>query len=171
MVGGGVEVATLRGKCFQKVGNTLHTFWRVVPNNKSANDLFLVTKFIKYDYYEDILVVQTYDGSIIPQNGGLIIDSHSYHFYTPMLKDRDEYDFKNFVLPGFNHKTLNCVVACGDEYFFHMHHSSTGDSPFKLAVENNVLRISFRGDLLNELTMAVQNRTKKETKFVGIVNR
>jgi len=169
--GGGIEVATLRGQRFEKVGNTLHTFWRVLPNDRSGNNLFLIMRFIKYDYHEDILVIQTFDGSINPHNCELKIDSHNYHLYTPMLKSRDDYDLRNFTLPNFNHNTLNCMVTFGDEYFCRVHHSGTGDSPFRLAADNHSLRISFRGDLLIDLERAIQQHTKKETKFVGFVNR
>ena len=58
--GGGIEIAVLREAKFVKLGNVLDTIWIVEYSDKAR--LWLRPIFLKYDYFHDVLVIQSLSG-------------------------------------------------------------------------------------------------------------
>lgn len=166
--GGGFEVAVLRDQKFTKLGNILHTFWRVEKSEERCS-LWLKPTFIKYDYFNEALIIQKLHCAVsAPQKVKLI--SHDYRVFTPVFKQRSDYDFTSFPLPSLTYDHLCCYVmieqpqneysSCVSTYY--------NQQPFKVEMASEGLSLSFQGMLLNDLEKSVSSNLGAPTTFLGL---
>ncbi len=167
--GGAIEIASIVHDRFQKASNVLHTIWRVIKVENRRLEIRLVPKFLKYDYFQDVLIVQTLDVSVrdeLQAAPTLHVNEHALRLYTPMLKSRRDYDFSSFVSPELSHQTLCCFILAEEEVpelgnHVRVYHSSLGDTPFQVAPseqnppDQEVMRISFHDKLRTDLERAI----------------
>jgi hypothetical protein len=149
--GGGVEVATYRGGRFVKHGNILNTFWHRRLSN-SEDNLALIGKFIKCDYFEDVFVVQKFEGEI-NADGNMGARTHAYWACTPLLKGQQDYDFRSFPFFDLSYTTLNCYVLCelNDSSMLSFVKTFHNDYPFEITLEKECVRWSIGKDLVQQL--------------------
>jgi hypothetical protein len=149
--GGGIEVATYEDDKFVKHGNVLHTFWH--RNLSSSNAAIeLVPKFIKYDYFQDALVIQKFESEFTDE-GKASVKAHDYRVYTPLLKSRHDYDFSRFPFYDLSYTTLNCYVRVEENQSDLWAYVKTfrGHHLFEVELEEEGLRISIKKDLVDAL--------------------
>jgi hypothetical protein len=173
--GGAIEIAGVANRRFQKATNILHTIWRATRTDDNRYEIKLVPKFIKYDYFEDVLLVQTLDLSDPPITGAGDIIEHALRCYTPLLKNSRQYDFSKLVIPDFNHRTLCCYVSMtpkrseGD--FVRIYHSGKGDTPFRVSPSVRSISgqpmalFSFQDRLKIDLEKAITSATGLSAHF------
>jgi hypothetical protein len=171
--GGGIEVASFVDGKFQKLTNVLHTVWRAIKTDSEHYEIRFVPKLIKYDYFEDALVAQTFDVAINRANGKAVIEEHSYRMYTPILKGRRNYDLSRFEPRDLRHTTLCCYVLMEPRdpslgNLVRVYHDATGDTPFRFTRLDDNLVFSFRGDLLNNMESDISRATGLPAKFCQI---
>ncbi len=173
--GGAIEVAYLRQGKFEKLANVLHTLWKA---NKVGGgyELTLVPKFLKYDYFSDAFVAQTWDMGVVASAMGprAKIREHTYRIYTSLLKSARDYDLSQFEPPDFNHTTLSCYVLMQPPIphlgnLSHVYHSGSGDTPFRLTVHRQgIIQISYQGQLVVDLQRVISEATGLPAKFCKI---
>jgi len=168
--GGAFEIATVMDQAIRKVDDILFTFWKILPDhNGESMSLRLIPKFLKYDYIEDVLVVQKLECTVT-ENQTLSIDAHDFRCYTPILKTGlGEYDFSTWKLPDLKNKTLCCFtlnndngeVSCGNRIY----HDSMRETPFEVRPMDDGLHIGFQGQLLNDLENDAGNAVGMPVRF------
>jgi hypothetical protein len=173
--GGAIEIAGVANRRFQKATNILHTIWRATRSDEACYEIKLIPKFIKYDYFEDVLLVQTLDLSDPPRSGSGDIIEHALRCYTPLLKNSRQYDFSKLVIPDFNHHTLCCYVSMTPKLsgadFVRIYHSDTGDTPFRVSPSvrrisgQPMALISFQDRLKIDLEEAITSATGLRAHF------
>jgi hypothetical protein len=92
--GGALELAYFDEGRFLKVDGVLHTLWRARKMSEDDFSIELRPAFIKYDYFGDALVVQSFEfelDSKSPQRARML--QHTYRPYAPLLKGLQEYDW------------------------------------------------------------------------------
>lgn len=163
--GGGIEVATLRDAKFQKTGNVLHTFWIVDPDH---NSLFLKPTFLKYDYFNDALVIQKFDCR--PSNGKIAVKAHDYRIYTPLLKGPNVYNFAEFPLPPLTYDHLCCHLQSrkSDGEFDSVNFCFYNQQPFLLTPMRDRLAFSFERSFLLDMEATSSKLADKYCRFVGL---
>ncbi|HWX82161.1 MAG TPA: hypothetical protein VNZ48_01065 [Xanthobacteraceae bacterium] len=171
--GGGIEVASFVEGKFQKLTDVLHTVWRAIKIDSQRYEICFVPKLIKYDYFEDALVAQTFSISINSANHKAVVEDHSYRMYTPILKGRHSYDLSRFEPRDLRHTTLCCYVlmeppdpSLGN--LVRVYYDAMGDTPFRFAKSADNFVFSFRGDLLNNLESDVSRATGLPAKLCQI---
>ena len=171
--GGGIEVASFVDGKFQKLTDVLHTIWRAIKIDSQRYEIRFVSKLIKYDYFEDALVAQTFSVAINRANQKAVIEDHSYRMYTPILKGRRDYDLSKFEPRDLRHTTLCCYVLLEPRdpslgNLVRVYYDASGDTPFRISRLADDLIFSFRGDLLNNLESDVSRATGLPTKVCQI---
>jgi hypothetical protein len=143
--GGAIEIAGIANGRFRKASNILHSIWQATMTDKDRYEIRLIPKFIKYDYFEDVLLVQTLDVSDPLGVGTGEVNEHALWCYTPLLKNRNQYDFSKLVIPDFSHHTLCCFISMpSGAKFLRIYHSNTGDTPYAPG-EDRLADVSFWG--------------------------
>ena len=168
--GGAIEIAGIANGRFRKASNILHSIWQATMTDKDRYEIRLIPKFIKYDYFEDVLLVQTLDVSDPLGVGTGEVNEHALWCYTPLLKNRNQYDFSKLVIPDFSHHTLCCFISMpSGAKFLRIYHSNTGDTPLRVnpsAQDSSgrpIAFISFQGRLIIELMNGIASASPEVT--------
>ena len=171
--GGAFEIATIEDQTFKKVENTLFTFWRLLPDESGKfMDLRLIPKFLKYDYFSDVLIIQILDCEITDDEK-LKIKSHDCRLYTPIHRtSKWEYDFSKLTLPALQHTTLCCFtlfdnkgnIECGSRIY----HGAAGGMPFRVEILEEGLALSFQNQLIYALEADAQQAAGTPVKFTHL---
>jgi hypothetical protein len=172
--GGGIEVATVVGKRFMKMGDVLHTAWKAKPRTSESEwEITLLPKLIKYDYFDDALVVQTLEG---PLQWNTLLDGrdeptqHCCYLSFPLLRGRREYNIEEIIrkMPDCSHTTLSCVVEIErpevpTEYYVRVYRRQDRQSPFRVETQKDSWVIGVHDSLLKDLGAAL---TAPQSPFI-----
>lgn len=107
--GGGFEIAYFEDGKFKKLGNLLHTFWRI---RKSSDNIELIPMFYKVDYWQDVTRIRSVKFKI--GENGIILESNDVHLIFPVLKSEKDYKLTDMSFLDFSHDVL-CCHAVGPE--------------------------------------------------------
>jgi hypothetical protein len=112
--GGGFEAVTFRldsgggsGR-LQKVGDILHTFWKV--DLSSADQSRFIPSFYKTTYWQDALIVR-YARFDSADARTFHLAMNSFELIPPLLKDAKDYDLDEIGEVDFSYKVLCCHVS------------------------------------------------------------
>ena len=107
--GGGFEAVTCSQSTgrFEKIGDVLHTFWKLTEGNEDTVDL--VPMFYKTAYRQDALVIRSARlerGS----DGGLKAVTNDLDVVPPLLKEASDYDLTELEPVDFSYRAICCHV-------------------------------------------------------------
>ena len=111
--GGAFEIATFQNNTMGKHSDFLFTFWRVLPGAEGEVEIALIPRFIKQNYYEDVLIIQDMHAKLV--GGRLQQPTLRAHFVLPLMKVPSEYDFSKATIGDFSHTTLCAFILPADE--------------------------------------------------------
>lgn len=108
--GGGFEAVTFDSDSgrLQKIGEILHTFWKV--DLHSPDKAQFIPSFYKTTYWRDALIVRYARFDSIAERT-FQLKMNSFELIPPLLKDAKEYDLEELGPVDFSHKVLCCHVA------------------------------------------------------------
>lgn len=168
--GGGIETLSFRNGAFTKTNNTIYLFWRFVETKKGGGSLILEPRFLKYEYWDDLLLIRTVE---IINRKGQKIQRDEIDIVTPVLADCDNIDFSKIPAINFNCTTLSSFVVIENEVdcLVHVKFDSNGLDLFKYTNENGKCVISVHGSLIDELISLISNRSgiKIEHDMIDVV--
>ena len=170
--GGAFETAVIEDQAFKKIKDTLFTFWRLLPDESGEFlHLGLIPKFLKYDYFEDVLIVQKLD-SEITSDEKLKIVSHDCRLYLPIHRTlKGEYDFSQITFPTLEPTTLCCFtlfnnngnIKCGNRIYH-----GASNMPFRAVIFEEDIALSFHDQLFEGLVKDGQQATGMPVKFTHL---
>ncbi len=103
--GGGIEIVTVHGNRLIKIGNVVHLFCLLVVDEETGQyAICMRTKFVKYEYFEDLLLIR-----VLEVKGAIEAQSTVDNVFavTPVLKTRKDYDSTAISTPDFS-----CTSIC-----------------------------------------------------------
>lgn len=105
--GGGFEAVTFSATSsrFEKVGDILHTFWRVTEN--SADPINLLPYFYKTTYWQDLLVIRA---ASLDFSSTVKLKTNDIQLIPPLLKDIGDYNLADLKPVDFSYRSVCCHV-------------------------------------------------------------
>jgi hypothetical protein len=144
--GGGFEAVTcsqLTGK-FEKIGDVLHTFWKM--HEHEDNPLALIPSFYKTTYWRDALIIRS---ARFEEAGtaSFQLASNDLTLIPPLLKQIGDYDLTEFGRSDFSYRAICChiLIEKGDNrdiLLFIEQREHQRDFEFELDASSGRLEIS-----------------------------
>jgi hypothetical protein len=171
--GGGFEFAVIDSGGFRKMSNILHTFWHAVPAVAEKEfQLKNILKFMKYDYFDDALVIQTLEYTDKTAAGQSTVKEHGYWIYPSLLKGIADYDLPTFKKnpPTFDHQTISSFVFIDPSiadigHLTRIHHDPSGDR--SLEIERLYEPDRFQTRIQPQLWLALEAAISEATGFAA----
>jgi hypothetical protein len=144
--GGGFEAVTcsqLRGR-FEKVGDILHTFWKMREHEDDS--LAFTPMFYKTTYWRDALIIHSAQLEETRTDTFRLI-SNDLILVPPLLKQIGDYDLTEYGNADFSYRAICCHIVIEksdnrDLLFFVEQHEHQRDFEFELDASSGRLHIS-----------------------------
>ena len=128
--GGGFEAVTfsIASGRLEKVGDILHTFWKVSDPTLSTIDFY--PRFYKTTYWNDALIVRTARFEEIAK-GTFKLAGTEFDIVPPILKEVNDYSLSELEEIGFSYRVLCChvLVETTDSSGRFIYMEQMGDQP------------------------------------------
>lgn len=103
--GGGIEIVTANDGKLKKIDHILHIFIDAEQIGKNGKYMVNIrNKFIKYQYFEDLLMIRTFD--LVMQEDTSLGSSDYISLIPPITKKLNDYDLNKICLPSLKGKFL-----------------------------------------------------------------
>ncbi len=134
--GGGMEIATYRDGCFQKIGDILHLFW-VYGENENKDSIRFIPTIYKVDYLKENLVIRRLSIGFNEDKANIEMENYSTFVLSPVLKCaknkiKDLRDLRDLNAKFF----VNHILVKGKDGNYSakatIHYSHARESPFRI---------------------------------------
>jgi len=159
--GGGFEAVTFTSDSgrFEKVGDVLHTFWKV--DLSSPGKAEFIPWFYKTTYWRDALIVRYARINSVGERK-FQLAMNSFELIPPLLKHRQEYALEELGSVDFSHKVLQCHVSVerpGGRDILQLIEPSKPGSTLQLEFrESGAVHLEIPGELNTKIIEEAQTR-------------